>query len=205
METVVQAIHKRLENGLVKVAHGVILVEPVMPHKDTSASLVANVRGTVAVHAGDRSKLLVRVVIVANVVGESSLLVRPVLCPLLASVVLLLGGTGLPVGEELLGALALAGDDEAGVPHGLALVVAVAGGVGVAGHGDEGVVGDVPEGHEPLEGHVGVHEDGVGVEEDDKLVRLEGFLDHGHLDPCAVSVRVVGGSNESIVVAVNHG
>lgn len=161
-------------------------------------------RHTVALVAGDDANIVDIVVVVAHVVGQRTLLVRPVVRPLRAVVVAAVFSRAVfPALEELLGPVALLGDDEARVPHDLAVEVAVLLRVRVFGQGEEGVFGDVPPAHEPFEGEVDVFKDGVRVEEDNDVVRLEGLAHHRDLDPGAVSVFEFGGADQSVVVAVD--
>lgn len=205
VEVAMHPAHEQVQHGLLQVPHREVLVEPVMADEDAAALLVANVRRAVAVHARNHPQLVRRVVVVPHVVAKGRLLVRPVLVPVAALLVALARRALVPHVEELLRAVALLRDDEARVPHDPAVVVAVAPGVGILGHGDECLGRDVPHAHQPLEGHVRVHEDGVGVEEDDKVVRLEGLLDHRDLDPGAMAAFVGGCADEAVVVSVDHG
>jgi hypothetical protein len=77
--------------------------------------------------------------------------------------------------------------------------------VGIFGHSEHSLVGDVPEAHEPLDGHVGLDEDGVRIEEDDESVLLEGLLNDGNLDPCVVAIGRGRRADELVVVAVDLG
>jgi hypothetical protein len=91
------------------------------------------------------------------------------------------------------------GDDEAGV----LLVVVDADHADVEGHGDGGVGGNAPAVEEPFEGEFEVLDCGVGVDEDDELVRFEEFEEDVWLDPCVVEAFHVVGLEELVVVVVD--
>lgn len=199
----VQTLHKQVEEHVLEVVVGVVLVQPVVADEDTGAlEVLGQVGGAVSVLARDGLEGVG--VVVADVGSKGGLLVGPVVGPVLAPLPLLAAGAVVPGVEDLVGAGAVLGDDEARVPVDAALVVLVGLGVGVLGHGERRLGRDAPEAEQPLKGHLRLGKVGVAVEEDDKVVRLERLADHGHLDPGAVAVLVVGGTDETVVVAVDQ-
>lgn len=190
-----EAVDELVGEHRVQLANGGVLVEPVVADEDTTAMGASTRRVTVAVAARDGPELVGSVVVVADEVAESRLLVSPVVRPLGALGVVNTGRAVLPVVEELLSTVALLRDNEAGVPQDPVFLITVTLGVGILGHGQEGLGLDVPEAQEPLEGQVHLLENGVGIEEDDDIVLLERFSDDGDLDPGAPSILVIRGSD----------
>jgi hypothetical protein len=206
VEVPVQVDDLLLGQRVVQLLDGRVLAEPVVADKHTIAVRPAPGPGhPVALVAVDDAEVLLVVVVVPHVVRHSRLLVRPVIRPLGAVGVARARRAVLPALEHVRRLLAALADEEARVPHDLAPGVAVVRDPGVLGGGEHDVLVDVPEAHEPLEGQADVLEDGVGVEEDDDVVRLEGLAHDGHLDPCAVSIFVLRGADEAVVVAVDEG
>jgi hypothetical protein len=201
--TVAQAAFQGRTNHVMEDVNGLLLVHPEVT--DEAAAASADVGGAVGVAAGQCAQFVGLVVGVTDVVAERRLLVGPRVGPVATLGEAVAEGAVVPDVKEFLGALAGLGDDEARVPEDPALCVLVVRRVGILGHGEHSLVGDVPEAHEPLDGHVGLDEDGICVEEDDESVFFKGLLNDRNLDPGVVAVGRGRRADELVVVAVDLG
>lgn len=204
LELAVQPVNQHPHDAPLQDGHGLLLGLPVVAHKVAPARALALlvVLVAVGVGAGDVAHLVGLGEVVPDVVREGRLLVRPVVLPVVAAFDLL--GARLPHVHHLTRPLAGLRDEESGVEDDLALGVVVWRDVQILGHGNESVGFVVPEVHEPLDGKLEVGDDGIGVEEYHVVVRLESLLENADLDPCTVSVGVVAGLDESVVIAVDQ-
>lgn len=87
VKTRMYPLHKSVEDAFTQVIHRVVLVEPVMPNEDSAAALIADVGSSISIHARYHTYIISRVVVVADIVGEGCLFVRPVLGPSSTSLV----------------------------------------------------------------------------------------------------------------------
>lgn len=175
-----------------------------MAHEFASAAQLGFGWVSICFRAGQRDNFVGERVFVAKVVTEGGLFVAPFVPPFRAIGIFFVGYTVLPCIEHLGCAIAGLGDDESRVEVDVAALVAVKVAVGVEGHGEHGLLGDVPVIKEPFEREVVIVENGIGVHENDVVVCFEGFADHGDFNPGLVSVGVAGGLDEFVVVAVYH-
>jgi hypothetical protein len=174
-----------------------------MPHEDT---LTCGILVRIAIGLCTRQLLDVLFVVVADVISKPALLaiLRPF--PLRAPGVPRVIRAFVPGLENFLRAVALLGDDKAGVREGAieAVVVGSWGPGGVEGHGEGDDGGGLLVVEEPLHGHVHPVEGSVSVEKEDGLVVLEEIYYCAGLDPGVVAIVELCGLHEIVVVPVGH-
>ena len=185
----------------------VALLEPVM--SDEFALAVADFDSRKAVGLATVKLLDVLLVIVANVLAKSRLLVEARLLPFRAVCVARVVGAFVPRLEDGHGLLVVLYNHEAGVcvcaVEAVRVVLGLLLAPGVFCH-DEGMMRlDVPVVQHPFNGHVEEAESGICVEEDDELVVLDVVCERRGLDPGGVSVFEFVRLDKFVVVAVDEG
>lgn len=215
MQLLMQQIRQTLHHGCLGTLLRAVLVNGVVADKLTRAftrdpRMVGDARVAHGIVAGNLNNVCaVGVEVVADVFGKGLLLVRPLVCPLLAFRVPIAGGAFFPSLEHVKGVGQRLGDYDARVESEFAaavfgsVLVAIENLARVERHGNARVGCDAPAVEQPFDGEFKVLDRGVGVDEDDKLVRLEKRVQHVWFYPCVVHTLHVGGVDEAVVVAVD--
>lgn len=155
-------------------------------------------------------KLLdVFLVVVANVLAEGRLLVKPRLFPLRAIGVTNIIWTFVPSLQNGHGVLCVLHDHETSVGVGtiesIRIVLRLFLAPWIFGHGDGVFGGDIPVVHHPFDRYVEEAECGIGVKEDDEFIVFDVIGKRRWLDPCCVAIFKIGSMDEFIVITVDHG
>lgn len=196
-----------IHHVVAEVALDARLVEPVVAHEAALAVGLLHARVAVGVGAGQLQDVVL--VVVADILAKSRLLVEFGALPLGAALVAHVVGAFVPGFEDILGVCVVLDNHEARVGQGAVEAIRVALGVhgipGVEGHGDAVLGLDVPVVEQPLQREVHEAEGGVGIEEDDEFVVVDVVGEGGGLDPGGVAVFELGGLDKLVVVAVGQG